>query len=226
MIASDDASLRALLLVAIQDDDFDVVRDSIIKDPNRKAEAILTDLRERDHTLNMKDNNAPQLTGDGNQSTRYTRRSQSANNQSQSKPRSGTQDPKSAKDVSGTNPSPWKIPRFPDSWKNAFGHSLFGLLLEWRSAASRGKSQGQLNSEYDTVVEKFRRDNPRHKSKNRSSRRTSNSPASTSTTQSTSTTPSREDDDARSVSSDEQKSQKRKRIRLNKTRRVITERNA
>ena len=187
-IAGDDASLRALLLVAIQDDDFEVVRDSIVKDPNRKAEAILTDLREREMSLKMKDDNGSNLKGDGNQNTRYTRRSQSANNQTQSRSRSGTQDLKSAKDGSVSNTSPWKIPRFPDSWKNAFGHSLFGLLLEWRSAACRGKSQGQLNSEYDTVVEKFRRDNPRHKSQTRSSRRTSNSPASTSTTQSSSTT--------------------------------------
>ena len=163
-IASDNASLRALLLVAIQDDDFEVVRDAIVKDPNRKAEAILTDLRERETSLRMKDNGS-NMKGDGNHNTRYTRRSQSANNQTQSRSRSGTQDLKSAKDGSGFNTSPWKIPRFPDSWKQSFGHSLFSLLLEWRTAASRGKSQGQLNSEYDTVVEKFRRENPRHTSR-------------------------------------------------------------
>jgi hypothetical protein len=168
------------------------------------------------------------MKGDGNHNTRYTCRSQSANNQTQSRSRSGTQDLKSAKDGSGFITSPWKIPRFPDSWKHSFGHSLFSLLVEWRTAASCSKSQGQLNSEYDTVVEKFRHENPRHsKSQTRSSRRTSNSPpASTSTTQSSSTAMSHKDDDAQSVSNKEQKSQKRKRIRLNKTRRVITERNA
>lgn len=45
-LSEDTDTLRALLLVAIQDDDFEMVRDSIVHKPNLSIDAILTELRE------------------------------------------------------------------------------------------------------------------------------------------------------------------------------------
>ena len=54
-LASDTDTLRALLLVAIQDDDFESIRDDILKKPENGIESILKDLRERDTSLQIKD---------------------------------------------------------------------------------------------------------------------------------------------------------------------------
>lgn len=48
-------TLRALLLVAIQDDAFENVRDSIVQKPNTTVEATLTEIRDRKMPLNIKD---------------------------------------------------------------------------------------------------------------------------------------------------------------------------
>ena len=72
-IADDTDTLRALLLVAIQDDDFEAVRDSIVSKPDSTVDTILTEIRERETSLMMKDN-ASHLGGDGLGTTRYSRR--------------------------------------------------------------------------------------------------------------------------------------------------------
>ena len=43
-LADDTDTLRALLLVAIQDDQFEQVRDTIIKEPDRQIDTLLKDL--------------------------------------------------------------------------------------------------------------------------------------------------------------------------------------
>ena len=62
-IAEDTDALRALLLVAIQGDDFEMVRDSIVHKPGNGVETILTEIRERETSLMMKDA-GPTLGGD------------------------------------------------------------------------------------------------------------------------------------------------------------------
>ena len=52
-LSDDNDTLRALLLVA--DDDFELVRDSIVQKPDSSVESILTELREREKSLMMKD---------------------------------------------------------------------------------------------------------------------------------------------------------------------------
>ena len=48
-------TLRALLLVAIRDNQFEPVWDSIIKEPTRDVEKILKDLHELETLLHIKD---------------------------------------------------------------------------------------------------------------------------------------------------------------------------
>ena len=71
-IAGDNETLRALLLLAIQDPNFDTVRDEILKSPNKSIEDLLTDLRERDSSLAIRDSTHNEINGDG---LSYSRRS-------------------------------------------------------------------------------------------------------------------------------------------------------
>ena len=48
-------TLQALLLVAIQDEQFEPVQDTIVKEPTRGVEEILKDLREQETLLQIKD---------------------------------------------------------------------------------------------------------------------------------------------------------------------------
>lgn len=144
-ISDDTDTLRALLLVAIQDDDFEMVRDSIVHKPGSGVETILTEIRERETSLVMKDQ-ASKLGGDGTTpNTRYSRRV--------------TQTPSGPQNRSGdqrdNTPQKWNIPKFPDTWKSGFGNSLFKLLLAWRSDAYRGRTQTQLNDAYAPIVEPY-----------------------------------------------------------------------
>ena len=211
-LSDDNDTLRALLLVAIQDDDFELVRDSIVHKPDSSVESILTELRERETSLMMKDQ-ASNLSGDGTSNSRYSRRTQL------SKPRGG-----GSKQQSGGNQSTgdrkWSIPRLPDTWKKSFGASLFKLLLDWRADAHKGKTQAQLNTDYDTVVEAYRPGQAGQNSGRRSRATTVSQSPTTTTTTDTDTSVYASVDNSNVA----EEPQQRKRIRLQKSRRVVTER--
>jgi hypothetical protein len=63
-LAEDTDTLCALLLVAIQDDQFETIRDNIVHKPTLSIDEILKDIRERDTSMQMKDG-ARNITGDG-----------------------------------------------------------------------------------------------------------------------------------------------------------------
>ena len=77
-LPDDNDALQALLLVAIQDDDFELVHDSIVHKSDVSVESILTELRERETSLMMKDQ-ASNQSGDGTSNSRYSRRAQLSN---------------------------------------------------------------------------------------------------------------------------------------------------
>ena len=54
-LVTDTDTLRALLLVAIQDDQFEPVRDTIVKEPTRGVDEILKDLHDWETSLQIKD---------------------------------------------------------------------------------------------------------------------------------------------------------------------------
>lgn len=165
----------------------------------------------------MKDH-ASNITGDGVSSSRLSQRAkqsvQSKKGTSKQQPTGGGQ--------SDTSPMKWLIPRYPDTWKKSFGGALFKLLLDWRTDAHKGKSQFQLWSEYETTVERVQP--PRSSSRGQPSRAAapvvdSNSTTTTATTTLLSTTESGDQQGGENTPA-------RKRIRLQKSRRVITEQSA
>lgn len=141
--------------MAIQDDDFEIVRDSIVHKPDLSVESILTELRERETSLMMRDQASRGIGGDGSSGSRTSRRTKQASNAKRGGSNSSPSAVRSANDPGG-NVNKWVIPRYPDSWKKAFGGSLFNLLLEWRTDAHKGKTQDQLISEYATTIERIR----------------------------------------------------------------------
>jgi hypothetical protein len=62
-LAEDTDTLRALLLVAIQDDLFEMIRDNIVHKPTISIDEILKEIRECDTSMKMKDG-AHNITGD------------------------------------------------------------------------------------------------------------------------------------------------------------------
>jgi hypothetical protein len=213
-ISDDTDTLRALLLVAIQDDDFEIVRDSIVHKPDSSVSTILTEIRERETSLIMKDR-AANLGGDGTGATRYSRRTSQSS--------TGTPNRSGGTGDSGVTKK-WSIPKYPDTWRQAFGGSLFKLLLDWRVEAHRGKSQTHLNDHFTTVVEQVRTGSAgggRSKTKSRRASSTASKPSTAIGDLGAQGT----DDNADDVQ-DRSGEPPRKRIRLQKSRRIVTERNA
>ena len=209
-LSEDTDTLRALLLVAIQDDDFEMVRDSIVHKPDSGVETILTEIRERETSLMMKDQ-ASKLGGDGaNSGTRYSRRVHFSS--------SGTQN-KSGENNHSTSQK-WNIPKYPDSWKAGFGGSLFKLLISWRSDAHKGKTQDKLNTEYATVVEPYTTGGAKNKGGGGKKNKFGQSADSNQGSRSS------DGDGTDTNGGDGSAGQSRKRIRLQKSRRVVTERSA
>jgi hypothetical protein len=133
-------SQQALLLVAIQDDEYDCIRDNIIKEPDRDIETILRDIRDREASLGVK-NGTNDLRGDGlaySKSRRaFTDNNASLNNKGDNKRKNDNKK------------QSWNIPRFPDDWKEAGGEKLFNTMLAWRRAANVDqKSQEILVTKY------------------------------------------------------------------------------
>jgi hypothetical protein len=214
-LADDTDTLRAFLLVAIQDDAFETIRDSIVQRPTSTIDEILTEIREREATLNLKDH-ASNTSGDGTSSSRHSRRTV--------KFAAGTANGKSSTSSSGERK--WIIPKFPTSWSSAIGSAFFKVMIEWRSAAHQNKTQSQLNDEFSTFVDTYQQKKQPGGSKKRDSlskksrraEKLKSSPAGSSAG-------SAPGNDDRSSGSEEE-TVTLKRIRTQKSRRVITERRA
>ncbi len=76
-------------MVAVQDEAFDSVRESIVRRPETDIEAILNEIREREMTLTIKES-ATSLSGDGVSGNRYSRRVQSTSSSGDSGSRPAT----------------------------------------------------------------------------------------------------------------------------------------
>ena len=77
-IVKDNDTLRAFLLVAIQDDDYDTVRNKIISHPDRDIYDLLSDIRTKDSALQLKEG-VRRLQGDGAATTSRRATSSSLN---------------------------------------------------------------------------------------------------------------------------------------------------
>ena len=212
-LADDKDSLRAFLLVAIQDDDFDSVRESIVRRPATDIEAILTEIREREMTLTIKES-ATNLSGDGVSGSRYSRRVQQTTSSGTS---GGTASKSTGDSKESSGSTAWRIPKYPESWRSGFGSSIFKTLVSWRTDAHKGKTLAQLMNEYSTVVEKYKTGEGKNKSNKRSK------PSGSSEGGDKGSRNSNADGDGDQGSGG---GEYRKRIRLQKSRRIITERSA
>jgi hypothetical protein len=196
-------------LVAIQDDAFDTIRDDIVQNPTKDVEAFLTDLRNKDSAIQLKDG-ASSLTGDGLRSRRTGTQL----------PNSKSHDSKQVRFSQG-NRDPKKpfIPRFPDSWKEAFGPKLFGLLLQYRSAIIKGENQAWIDNNLALSVKEY---NPKPSRKNR--RTAAGKPkTSNDTNEMTATSPATTTSGDKPDAEEPSDSRPRKRIQLAKSRRVVTD---
>jgi hypothetical protein len=218
-IAEDTDALRAFLLVAIQDEAFDSVRESIVRRPDSDIETILNELREREMTLTITE--SASIGGDGATGTRYSRRVQPT---SVSGGTSGGSDSVKSNSQGGGKDSSaaytkWSVPKLPESWRSGFGNSIYKTLLAWRADAHRGKTQAQLFAEYTIVTEKYKVG--KHSSKSGSGSNSKKRPSSDPS--------SGGDSGQRHKDGGEEQSgndEYRTRVRLQKSRRVITERSA
>ena len=158
-ISDDTDTLRALLLVAIQDNDFEIVRDSIVHKPDMGEDTILTELRECETSLIMKDQVSNNGGDSGTSSSRYSRRVQ----QTQSP---GT--PGRAWEANVSSSQKWSIPKYPDSWRLGLGASSFKLRLARHNDTHKGHSQLHLSNEYATFVESFKQNSGKSEGANKS----------------------------------------------------------
>ena len=200
-IANDNETLRALLLLAIQDPNFDTVRDEILKSPNKSIEDLLTDLRERDSSLAIRDSTHNEISGDG---LSYSRRSVAFDKGSKYSKNTNTDDKKE-----------WKIPFFPHGWRDAMGQKIFSHIISWRIEACKGRTQQQLNTKFDLKVEQV--NDHRRISNNNHQRGTKRTFRKTTVQENSGDEKDEKDEDDRP--------QKRSRIRLAKSGDILTEKN-
>jgi hypothetical protein len=109
-LAEDMDTLHALLLVAIQDDQFEMIRDNIVHKPMLSIDEILKDIRERDTSMQMKDG-ARNITGDGTSLSGW---------------QTATREPHQKCVTFGEC---WNIPFFPESWSWVVGGKSFRLMI-------------------------------------------------------------------------------------------------
>ena len=107
-----------------------------MKDPTRGMDKILNDLRDRETSLQNKDSAHAEKPI---QLARHAQGSYTGNTY---------YSPDST--VKG-----WRIPKFPDSWKTAFGPKLFQMLINWHTATHKEVSQEQLNEVFATMTEEY-----------------------------------------------------------------------
>ena len=139
-IANDLDTLRALLLVSIQDDAYESVRDDILKNPSTSIEDHLTAIREKDTSIQINDG-VRDLQGDGDIRGRWV-----------------GWDPKvrdKEKDKKIFGGKTFRVPYFPPGWSTAIGKKLFKVLEQWRASANNGKPQSFLNATYELSTDEY-----------------------------------------------------------------------
>jgi hypothetical protein len=140
-LSDDTDTLRALLLVAIQDNDFEVVRDSIFDKPDIGKDTIFTELREHETSLMMND----QESNIGGDSTTSSSGYSHCVQQTQFP---GTHDRPAEKAASSSQK--WNIPKFPDSWRQI---GFWGIFVQATFVLASGCPQGPLP---DSVIQRVR----------------------------------------------------------------------
>ena len=194
-ISTDNETLRAFLLVALQDDDYDSIRDIIIEKPERAIDDLLNNIRQKDTSLQLKEG-VRRLQGDG--STITSRRT------------STNKAPKNTSVIHAMKNGKWIIPSFPPGWKQVVGSKIFKVMTDWRKAAIHNNTlQEALNKRFAFRVEEV------HSHKRARSVHTATSSAIEKGKDA--------GDDGDKMEVDSESATKRRRVTLQKSRRVVTE---
>lgn len=118
-IVKDEPTLHALLLWAIQDDDYKGTQDYILGNPTCLHGDILKHLENREAALTIRDNDHG-LIKDTSKPTILRRQKQVTFPPS----------------LSYSSKPKWSIPPIPPSWEKGFGKAIFKLLNKWRDTAN------------------------------------------------------------------------------------------
>ena len=209
-IGEDADTLRAFLLIAIQDDDFDSIRDSILESPGKSIEDLLGEIRTKEASLQIKQFGPKGLKSDG---TMTSRRSQSS-----STGRKGGV-------AEAIRKGQWVIPTFPHGWKQAIGDKIFKVMCDWRNNAIYKHSlQKTLDENYslrvDNCLPKKRSNNAFCSSARKTKIQDLDSDGNISMEDTTGKT---WDSKAKSSNRGDDGEPKRRRISLSKSRRIVTE---
>ena len=145
-LATDTDTLQALLLVAIQDEQFEPVWDMIVKEPTRGVDEILKDLHDQETLLQIKD------SAHAEKPIRLALCAQ------------GTYTWNTYYSLDAVVKG-WRIPKFPNSWKTAFGPKLFQMLINWRTAVHKKVFQEQLDEDFATSTVEYTARQPKWKSR-------------------------------------------------------------
>ena len=130
--------IRPVMLMAIQDDDYNIVREKIIAEPNKTVTEFLTDIRDRESILRSLNGEVIKPIDGANPEGIRSRRATHSNPRDSSKKAgsssNGQRNPN--RSSQGEASGPWNIPLFPNTWKNMVGKGVFTLMCNWRSKAN------------------------------------------------------------------------------------------
>lgn len=211
-LAKDNDTLRALLLVAIQDDAYDTIRDRIVNEPSRTVDEILMDLRNKEASISIKDGAQPSSI-DGVLTASTSRRAQSS--------------AAASSNSSYNKVTPWKIPEFPNSWKKVM-KGFYNHLNAWRNAAHHKRiSETKLDEEFGVIVVTQRVENPAHRSwqdkkKHHNNKKRSRRLPSKSTNDDNQAKTKSNESDGDESSTEPPRTKVQKRIMTRKSRKVVT----
>jgi gag-polypeptide of LTR copia-type len=142
--------IRPLMLMSLQDDTYDKVREKILRDPNLTVPDFLEELRNREQIIQgVNGDTMSNIDGSPGSSVRGRRSQQAGGSKSSS---AGTKQP-----PTGNQPlkGPWNIPLIHKSWIDMMGQGVFNFLVKWRRAAhGTNISHDQLIKQFQIVKDK------------------------------------------------------------------------
>lgn len=196
--------IRPVMLMAIQDDDYNIVREKIIAEPNKTVAEFLSDIRDRESILRSLNGEVIKpIDGSKPEGIRSRRVTHSNPRRDKKMGSSSNRQHNPNRSSQGESSGPWNIPLFPHTWKSMVGKGVFTLMCTWRSTANGNNiDTSTLNKSFQVAAQ-----GPPRNEQNQKKRQSDDTTAS-------------------SLSSDKanQPDPKRVRYTLRESRRVVTER--
>jgi hypothetical protein len=146
IMANEKDFLRPLMLMSLQDDSYDKVREKILADPSLTVDDFLEELRNREQILQgINGDDMNNIDGTAADSIRGRRtNTEKSNKKAPIRNGGGTSD--------STLSGPWNIPLIPKSWMGMLGKGIFQTLLQWRTAAhGKNITVDQLRKQFEVI---------------------------------------------------------------------------